>query len=135
MKTRNRWTAALGMALGLACWAGPAHATGAGTDSVTVTISPLAQYLLQVTTGAPAGGLALGSVGILTSTYTVNPTTVTVYSSYPTTGIELEGLVAGGWGMEPQTTALSTDTNKMAVWAVFTDTGMASQPQASGAAL
>src|ERR1035437_1804960 len=96
MKTRKRWLAGLGMILGLTCWARPSWATGASQDSVTVTITPIASYLLLVSTGAPLGGLSLGNVPVLTSTYTVNPTTVTVYSSYATTGLQLEGLVTGG---------------------------------------
>ncbi len=138
MKTRKRWLAALGMTLGLACWARPAAATGAPEDSVTVTITPVANYLLLVSTGSPAGGLSLGNVSVLTSTYTVNPTTVTVYSSYATTGLQLEGLVTGGAiGIEPAPSSanLSTDTDKVGLWAVFTDTGMAAQPNATGALL
>ena len=138
MKTRKKWLTGLGMVLGLACWARPAAAVGTLTDSVTVTITPIASYLLLVSTGQPLGGLSLGSVNVLTSTYTVNPTTVTVESSYAATGILLEGLVTGGLlTIEPAPTGanLSTDTDKVGIWAVFTDTGMGAQPNASLAPL
>ena len=133
MKTRGRCLAALGMILGLACWASPASATtGTTQDSVTVTITPVANYLLLVSTGGPVGGLALGNVSVLESTYTMNPTTVTVYSDYATTGIQVEGLVTGGTlVIEPNPSAanLDADTDKVGLWAVFTDTGMGVQPQ------
>ena len=136
MKTQKRWLAALGMALGMALVSvRPAGATGANSDSVTVTISPLASYLLLVSTGSPTGGLSLGTVDALISTFTVNPTTVTVYSSYAQTGIELEGLLSGGMTLETNSANLATDSDKMSVWAVFSDTGLAAAPTAGGAAM
>src|SRR5665213_3061770 len=135
MKTRMKLLGALGLALGLACMGRAAWATGNTSDAVTVTISPNASYLVLVTTGSPAGGLNLGTMGVLTSTYTVNPTTVTVYSTYATTGLQLMGVVTQGTlaidntpgpvsGSSPQ--YLSTATDSVALYAVFTDTSVQS---------
>ena len=134
MKTRKRLMS-LGLALGLACVTQKGWATGANTDSVTVTISPNANWLVLVSTGAPAGGLSLGQVDALVSTFTVNPTTVTVYSSYATTGLQIEGLLSGGMTLETNSSQLATHTDKLAAWAVFSDTGMSGQPTASLATL
>ena len=123
MKThRKKWRAALVAALGL-LWAGAAQAAPANQDSLTVTVTPIAAYSLTLSTGLAANSFALGNVGLGLSTFTVNPATVTITSSYATTGLTLQGLLAGGWTLETGNTALKA-LDKLAAWAVFTDTGV-----------
>jgi hypothetical protein len=88
-----------------------------------VTVTPNASYSLTLSTGLAANSFALGNVNLAASTFTVNPATVTITSSFATTGLTLQGLVAGGWSLETaNTAALAQD--KLAAWAVFTDTGV-----------
>ena len=126
MKTRRKkW---LGAAFGLLAVAGltqGAHATGpngAQQDSLTVTITPTASYAVKITTFS--SGPDLGSVGLGLSTQTVTPSTVTITSSYATTGLTLRGQIQGAhpWSFAANTSAQIGD--ELAAWAVFTDTSV-----------
>jgi hypothetical protein len=123
MTPKKKWTwgaAALTAALAALC-AGPAAA--AATDSLTVTVTPNAAYSLTLSTGLAANSFSLGSVNLAASTFTVNPATVTITSSFATTGLTVQGLLTGGWTLETSNTA-SLGQDKLAAWAVFTDTGV-----------
>lgn len=130
MNTKRKWAAALIAALGLA-WAGAAQANTPSEDSLTVTVSPIAAYSMTLSTGLAANSFALGSVGLGLSTFTVNPATVTITSSYATTGLTLQGLLSGGWSLETGNTGLKA-LDKLAAWAVFTDTGVSLASSVAG---
>jgi hypothetical protein len=134
MKLKMRWIAALGLAIGMG-WTGSASAAPANQDSLTVTVTPNAAYSLTLSTGLAANSFSLGVVNLGVSTYTVNPATVTITSSYATTGLTLQGLLTGGWSLETANTAAQAQ-DKLAAWAVFTDTGvsLASTVQGLGGA-
>ena len=134
MKLKTRWMAALGLAMSLG-WTGSALAAPPDQDSLTVTVTPNAAYSLTLSTGLAANSFSLGVVNLGVSTYTVNPATVTITSSYATTGLTLQGLLTGGWSLETANTAAQAQ-DKLAAWAVFTDTGvsLASTVQGLGGA-
>ena len=98
------------------------------SDSLTVTITPNAYYAVAVDTTATS--LNLGSIALGAVTGTVLPATVTVNSTYAQTDLTLIGFAtttAGvPWTFDLDTT--STETDKVAVWAVFTDTSVVATP-------
>ncbi|MDE2038968.1 MAG: hypothetical protein KGO96_11575 [Elusimicrobia bacterium] len=124
MKTKLIWTLALLIG-------GAAAAQAATSDSLTVTITPSVSYAVAIDTGT-GSLLNLGSVALGASTQTVVITTVTINSSYATTGLTLQGslaLAAGGaspWSFSSDTSKVEQD--KLAAWAVFTDTSVVSVP-------
>lgn len=122
-------------AMALAIVLGLAVCADAGTkDSLMVTITPNVYYAVLISTGNV--GLNLGTVELKASTQTVNPSTVTIQSSYAKTELKLEGAIAhSGAGTEWTFSIDSTtyETDKLAAWAVFTDTSVVSAPsQSSG---
>jgi hypothetical protein len=122
MTKKKRWAFGAALAAALAAlWAGPAAALS--TDSLTVTVTPNAAYSLTLSTGLAANSFSLGNVNLAASTFTVNPATVTITSSFATTGLTLQGLLTGGWSLETADTS-SLGQDKLAAWAVFTDTGV-----------
>ena len=127
MKIEKMWRR-LGL---LAALAGLATAARANTaDSLEVTIQPQAAYSVLVTT-TPAGYLNLGTVSLNTSTQTVQPSTITVNSSYAYTGLSLTGNITGGtaWTFSSDTTIPAKD--KLEAWVVFTDTSVQTMPALS----
>ena len=108
-------------------------ATAATTDSLTVTITPNAYYSVTIdTTGV---SLDLGSVALNTTTGTVSPALVTIQSTYATTDLKLQGSITSAgptpWTFSNNTTRIEND--KIAAWAVFTDTSVAVVPTSAGA--
>ena len=124
MKIEKMWKR-LGL---LAALAGLATAARANTaDSLEVTITPKAAYSVLVTT-TPAGYLNLGLVSLSASTQTVQPSTITVNSSYAYTGLSLTGSITGGgppWTFASNTTPA---LDKLEAWVVFTDTSIQTMP-------
>jgi hypothetical protein len=121
MNNEKRWLT--GLAAGLLLLAA-GRAIAAGSDSLTVTITPNAGYSVTVTTTGV--GLDMGAVSLGASTQTVRPSTITVTSSYATTGLKLTGSMSGTgtpWTYAANTAAQGTD--QLAAWAVFTDTSVA----------
>lgn len=110
---------------------GAAHA--ATTDSLTVTITPNAQYAVDVDTAISPALLNLGTVDLNTSTATVNVTTVQVNSTYATTDLSIRAeVISGGWSIDGDTTTQETDA--LQSWAVFTDTSVVSATVAAAQA-
>src|SRR3954467_15647558 len=114
----------LAAAMALTALAGSAYA---GTqDSLTVTITPTASYGVTVTTTAV--NLNFNSAALGSSIQTASPSTVTVTSSYASTGLKLAGQItqASGtpWTFAANTAAIGSD--QLASWVVFTDTSVAS---------
>ena len=113
----------------IAALAGLVTAASANTsDSLTVTIQPQAAYSVLVTT-TPAGYLNLGLVNLSGSTQTVQPSTITVNSSYAYTGLSLTGNITSvgtPWTFSGNTAAAALD--KLAAWVVFTDTSVQTAP-------
>ena len=121
MKRTKRWPTALAVGLGM-LWAGGAQAAGV-SDSLTVTITPNAGYSLTLSTAGV--GLDMGTVALGASTQTVRPSTVTVTSSFATTGLKLTGSMSSAgtpWTYAVNTAAQGAD--QLAAWAVFTDTSI-----------
>ena len=121
MRTRMRWL--MGAALALLLSPGWAQAAGVN-DSLTITITPNAGYSVMITTANV--GMDLGTVSLGASTQTVRPSTVTVTSSYATTGLKMTGSMSGlgtQWTYSINTAAQAQD--ELAAWAVFTDTSVA----------
>jgi hypothetical protein len=115
----------------MAALAVSATAARANSDSLTVTITPSASYSVTVSTGGVSPGyLNLGSVLLNGTTQTVQPSTITVSSTYEYTGLSLSGNITspGGtpWTFSPNTAAAAQD--KLAAWVVFTDTSVQTMP-------
>lgn len=120
MSKAKRWLTALAVVLGMT-WAQSARAGVA--DSLTVTITPNAGYSLTLSTANV--GLDMGTVPLGASTQTVRPSTVTITSSFATTGLRLQGSMSSAgtpWTFAQNTAAQGAD--QLAAWAVFTDTSM-----------
>jgi len=120
MKTKIRLAAAAAlMALSSAAYAGT-------QDSLTVTITPTASYGVTLTTTAV--NLNFNSAALGSSIQTASPSTVTVTSSYASTGLKLAGQItqASGtpWTFAGNTASIGSD--QLAAWVVFTDTSVAS---------
>lgn len=124
MKTQGRtksWTILGALLLLGALSTGSAQA--ADTDSLTVTITPNAQYAVDVDTAISPALLNLGAVNLGQSTFTVNVTTVEVQSTYAATDLSIRAqVISGGWSIDGDTTAAETDG--LQAWAVFTDTSV-----------
>jgi hypothetical protein len=125
--TKGRWRATAVAALGALGLAGTAWA-GAGTasDSLTVTITPQASYIITVTT--PTSGANLGAVPLGQSTWTVQATTVAVTSTYQWTGLSLTASVSHAgtaWSFVSSNTHVQ---DGMSAWALFTDTSVVTAP-------
>ena len=123
------WTV-LALALGLL----GGRAWAADTASLTVTISPNAYYAVVIATTEASGALQLGKVDLAASTFTVKPATVTIESTYAKTELGLKGGIASaGTAWTFSANSLSIENDKLAAWAVFTDTIRSSAPaQTSG---
>jgi hypothetical protein len=125
MKTQGRtqgWRS-LGalLLLGLMTLSGRAQA--AVSDSLTVTITPNAQYAVDVDTAISPALLDLGLVNLGASTFTVNVTTVEVQSSIAQTDLSISAqVISGGWSIDGSTAAQEVDG--LQAWAVFTDTSV-----------
>lgn len=125
MKTQGRtkgWTVLGALALLGTLFVGQASA--AQSDSLTVTITPVAAYEVDITTGGDSDPLLnLGSVNLGASTFTVNVTTVEVRSSYATTELSVRAqVISGGFSIDTDTTSQETDA--LQAWAIFTDTSI-----------
>ena len=115
-------------------WTGTAQAAQApDKDMLTVTVTPNASYSMTLSTALAAGSFALGNVNLAASTFTVKPATVTITSSFATTGLTLQGVLSGGWTLETANTAVLAQ-DKLAAWAVFTDTGVSVAATVAGLA-
>ena len=122
MRTK-RWWLALGVALGMG-WVQEASAyvpVFVSSDSLTITITPNANYTLDLdTTNAT---LDLGVVSLDVDTYTVKPATVSIGSTFATTDVRVVTQISGGWTLDTNTASKETDA--LQAWAVFTDTSVA----------
>lgn len=142
MDTKKRIGAVL---LGLALMATGTKTAWADTDttndqaSITFTIMPNIDRGVSIDTTAV--DMDLGTVGLKVTTQTVRPATVTIlgtlaYSgSGETTGQELDLALtfSGGWNLDTSPSVDTTDaeTNMIAVYALFSDTGLSLAPTAA----
>lgn len=122
MKMLKGWlrTLVVGLGLGLLL---TGSARAAISDSLTVTITPNAGYSLTLSTANVS--LDMGVVALGASTQTVKPSTVTITSSFATTGLKMQGSMSGAgtpWTLAQNTAAQGLD--QLAAWAVFTDTSI-----------
>ncbi len=126
MKKLIRASMALAFTLGLA------HvAQAAVTDSLTVTITPNGYYSVDIDTANVA--LDLGVVDLAASTATVQPSTVTVLSSFATTDLQLQGFIDSAgtdWTFDADTT--SNELDSLQAWGVFTTIAHTTAPAQSG---
>ncbi len=126
MKKLIRASMALAFTLGLA------HvAQAAVTDSLTVTITPNAFYSVDIDTTNVA--LDLGVVDLAASTQTVQPSTVTILSSYATTDLRLQGTIDSAgtdWTFDADTS--SNELDALQAWGVFTTIAHTTAPAQSG---
>ena len=124
MRPKSRkWLAALGIALGVG-WAQKASAYTplfVSSDSLTITITPNAQYRLDIDT--TNSSLDLGFVDLDQDTFTVKPATVTIGSTFATTDVRVVTQISGGWTLDTNTA--SKEQNALQAWGVFTDTSAA----------
>lgn len=128
MRTK-RWWLALGVALGIS-WAQEASAyvpVFVSSDSLTITITPNAQYRLDIDTTNTS--LDLGFVDLAQDTFTVKPATVTIGSTFATTDVRIVTQISGGWSLDTNTA--SNESDFLQAWGVFTDTSVASTPAIS----
>jgi len=120
MNKAKRWLTGVLIGLGMLL---TGSARAAVSDSLTVTITPNAGYSLTISTAGL--GLDMGTVALGASTQTVRPSTVTITSSFATTGLKLQGSMGGAgtpWTYAQNTAAQGAD--QLAAWAVFTDTSI-----------
>jgi len=109
--------------------ASAAGAQSASSDSVTVTVTPDAYYAIEIdTTGVT---MDLGTLDLDYTTYTIKPATVTIESTFAATDVRVLTQITGGWSLDAD--ASSRETDALQAWAVFTDTGIPSQPVTAGA--
>jgi hypothetical protein len=127
MKTQKRkWTA--GLALGLLALLGAGKALAAGTsDSITITITPSASYVITISTAL--SGANLGSVPLNSSTFTATASTVAVTSSFAWTGLKIQGAVTSPGGTPWSLVSTNTSVQDgLSAWALFTDTSIINAP-------
>jgi len=127
MKSLLKRAAVLAVALGLL-----AQARAAVSDSLTVTITPNAFYAVDIDTANVV--LDLGTVDLAASTQTVQPSTVTIQSTYATTDLRLQGAISSAgtpWTFDADTS--SNESDALQAWGVFTTVARSSAPtQTSG---
>jgi hypothetical protein len=114
-------TALVALAIGLAASKGVWAAT---SDALTITITPNANYAVDIDTTNVA--LDMGTVSLGASTQTVRPSTVTIQSTYATTDLKIQGSISGGWSFDSNTA--SSEADALAVWATFTSVSRSSAP-------
>lgn len=128
MRAMSAKTATLVLALAAALSLGrAARAQVSSSDSLTINIAPNAYYALEIDTSTML--MNLGNVDLGQSTHTVTPATVTVHSTYAQTDLKLTGQIdssGAAWTFDGDTS--SGEADKLAVWAVFTDTGVFVHP-------
>ena len=112
------------------------------SDALTITITPNIDLGVSIDTGSMdiAGVIDLGSVDLYGTTQTVRPATVTILGTVSSDGSETTGqelnltlsIVSGGtaWGLDttPSTHAVSGTLDQLAVYALFSDTGLSIAP-------
>ena len=124
----RRWKRSVAVVAALgALWLGAGTAKAAGTsDSITVTITPLAAYSIMITS-TPA--TTLGAVPLNTSTYTALASTVTINSTFQWTGLSLAAGVTSPSGTPWSLVSTNTSVqNGLSAWALFTDTSVVTAP-------
>jgi len=106
--------------------------------SITITITPNVDLGVSIDTGNVV--MDLGSVDLYGTTQTVRPATVTILGTVSSDGSETTGqelnlalsFVSGGtpWGLDatPSTHAVSGGLDQLAVYALFSDTGLSIAP-------
>ncbi len=123
---------AIKVALALAFGFGLSHvAQAAVTDSLTVTITPNAFYSVDIDTANVV--LDLGTVDLAASTQTVQPSTVTIDSTYATTDLRLQGFISSAgtpWTFDADTS--SNEGDALQAWGVFTTIAHTTAPAQSG---
>lgn len=127
-KHMQKLLAAIVVSLGLA---GSAQA-GIPSDALTVTIRPNAFYAVTISTIDVA--LDLGTVALSASTQTVVPATVTIQSTYASTDLTMQGVIAspgaGDWSFDSNTA--NDEANSLAAWATFTSVARTTAPAQGG---
>lgn len=122
------------MALAIALGAAVSASAGIPADSLMVTITPNVYYAVLISTANV--GLNLGNVDLRASTQTVNPSTVTIQSTYATTDLKLQGAITNPADpTHPWTFSASSgtyETDKLAAWAMFTDITVGTAPAQLG---
>ena len=126
MKRVMKLAVALGLVLGLS-----KGVMAQTSELLTVTIQPNAFYSLLIDTDT--GGLNLGQVNLSASTQTVLPATVTINSTFATTDIRLDGVIASAgtpWTFDDDTTSIEGE--KLATWATFSAVTHTTAPAQGG---
>ena len=126
MKRLIKAAAVLAVVLGFA-----AQVRAAVTDQLTVIITPNAFYSVDIDTTNVS--LDLGTVDLAASTQTVQPSTVTILSSYSTTDLRLQGAIASAgtpWTFDANTA--SNEGDSLQAWGTFTTVAMTSAPAQTG---
>ena len=137
MKT-SKWL--LGALLGLLMTfaAGTGHALDADSDSLTVRITPNADFGVDIDTGTLESGgvIDLGTVDLYESVQTVQPATVTITGNVASAGantgqeLTLTSVINGGWAFDqtPSTYAVLGAVDELAMYALFSDTSLSVPP-------
>lgn len=104
--------------------------TNPANDSanVEITIRPSIDRGISIDTSNV--NMDLGLVDMNTATQTVRPATVTILGTVTNTELNLSAQITGGWSFDDVVT--TTETDKIAVWAVFKSTTSATPPAKSG---
>ncbi len=102
-------------------------ARAGSTDTLTVSFVPNAYYAVDIDTANVS--LNLGAVNLGASTQTVQPSTVSVQSTFAFTDLKIQGSISSSgtpWTFDNNT--VSSDTDKLSAWATFTSVARSSVP-------
>ena len=105
--------------------------SNSSNDSVGITVSITPNFDRGVLIDTGAVDLNMGLVDMGASTQTVSPATVTILGTVLNTELEMSGQITGGWTFDEDVSA-SSETDKLAVWALFKSSASANAPSKSG---
>ena len=139
MKTKKWMSGLLGLALTLTCLSfAQAQPNDPDSAQIKITITPNIDLGVSIDTSNVV--MNLGSVDLYGTAQTVRPATVTILGTQASDGSENTGqelsltlsFVSGGtaWGLDttPSTHAVSGTLDQLAVYALFSDTGLSVAP-------
>lgn len=105
------------------------HNPANDSAGIQITITPRYDRGIEIDTGTVNLNLGLMEMGV--ATQTVSPATVTIVGNITNTELDMSAQITGGWIFDDNVTE-STETDKLAVWAVFKTTTSTAVPTKSG---
>ncbi len=93
-------------------------------SALTVRITPNVDRGVEISSGDV--NLDMGNLDLNASTYTVKPATITILGTISTTELTLSAAITGGWSFD--STPNTAESDKIAVWPLFTGVNFSSVP-------